>query len=56
MHRLSPFYLPKSLRLPELKIRPPFEDELKAQGFERILKVERDEEGFARPVHVSLLQ
>jgi hypothetical protein len=30
-----------------IQIRPPFEDELKAQGFERILKVERDEEGFA---------
>lgn len=35
-----------------IQIRPPFEDELKAQGFERILKFERDEEGFARPVHV----
>ncbi|KAJ5517318.1 hypothetical protein N7527_008878 [Penicillium freii] len=35
-----------------IQIRPPFEDELKAQGFERILQVERDEEGFARPVHV----
>lgn len=35
-----------------IQIRPPFKYELKAQGFERILKVERGEEGFARPVHV----
>jgi 7SK snRNA methylphosphate capping enzyme len=35
-----------------IKIRPPFEPELIAQGFERILEVEREEEGFSRPVHV----
>lgn len=35
-----------------IKIQPPFEGELKAQGFERILEVEREEEGFSRPVHV----
>jgi 7SK snRNA methylphosphate capping enzyme len=35
-----------------IQIQPPFDDELTAQGFERILKFERDEEGFARPVHV----
>ena len=35
-----------------IQIKPPFEAELKAQGFERILEFERDEEGFARPVHV----
>ncbi|KAH8651244.1 Bicoid-interacting protein 3-domain-containing protein [Xylariales sp. PMI_506] len=35
-----------------IKIQPPFADELRAQGFERVLEVERDEEGFARPVHV----
>lgn len=35
-----------------IKMRPPFEDELTAQGFERILAVDRDEEGFSRPVHV----
>lgn len=35
-----------------IKIQPPFEEELKSQGFERILAAERDEEGFARPVHV----
>lgn len=35
-----------------IKIRPPFDDELKAQGFERIFEVEREEEGFSRPVHV----
>lgn len=33
-------------------IRPPFEDELRAQGFEMVLQVERIEEGFSRPVHV----
>ncbi|KAH6646290.1 Bicoid-interacting protein 3-domain-containing protein [Truncatella angustata] len=35
-----------------IKIQPPFYDELTAQGFERILEVEREEEGFSRPVHV----
>lgn len=35
-----------------IKIKPPFEHELRAQGFERILEVEREEEGFSRPVHV----
>lgn len=35
-----------------IQLRPPFDDELKAQGFERTMEVERDEEGFARPVHV----
>ncbi|KAJ6111788.1 hypothetical protein N7523_007849 [Penicillium sp. IBT 18751x] len=35
-----------------IQIRPPFDNELKALGFERILQVERDEAGFARPVHV----
>jgi 7SK snRNA methylphosphate capping enzyme len=35
-----------------IQIRPPFDDELKALGFERIVKFERDEEGLARPVHV----
>ncbi|KAJ5112345.1 hypothetical protein N7532_000390 [Penicillium argentinense] len=35
-----------------LQIKPSFDDELKAQGFERILEFKRDEEGFARPVHV----
>jgi len=35
-----------------IRIQPPFDDELKAQGFERLLDFERDEEGFARPVHV----
>lgn len=35
-----------------IRIKPPFDEELKAQGFERILEFERDEEGFARPVHV----
>ncbi|KAL5341213.1 Bicoid-interacting protein 3-domain-containing protein [Aspergillus crustosus] len=33
-------------------IKPPFDDELEAQGFERILEFEREEEGFARPIHV----
>lgn len=35
-----------------IQIKPPFDEELKAQGFERILEFERDEEGFARPVHI----
>ncbi|KAK6066205.1 hypothetical protein SCUP234_12189 [Seiridium cupressi] len=35
-----------------IKIQPPFEEELRTQGFERILEVEREEEGFSRPVHV----
>ncbi|KAF7538088.1 hypothetical protein G7054_g3228 [Neopestalotiopsis clavispora] len=35
-----------------IKIQPPFDNELKAQGFERILEFEREEEGFSRPVHV----
>lgn len=32
-----------------IQIRPPFEDELKAQGFERILKVERTKRGLLGP-------
>ncbi|KAL3477025.1 Bicoid-interacting protein 3-domain-containing protein [Aspergillus californicus] len=35
-----------------LRIQPPFDDQLKAQGFERVFEFEREEEGFARPVHV----
>ncbi|KAI0130062.1 Bicoid-interacting protein 3-domain-containing protein [Xylariales sp. AK1849] len=35
-----------------IKIQPPFEEELKAHGFERIFEVEREEKGFSRPVHV----
>ncbi|KAJ5219848.1 hypothetical protein N7468_009052 [Penicillium chermesinum] len=35
-----------------IQMRPPFDAELTALGFESIMQVERDEEGFARPVHV----
>lgn len=35
-----------------IKIQPPFDDELEGLGFERIMQMKRDEEGFARPVHV----
>lgn len=35
-----------------IKMRPPFDAELIAQGFERVLEVEREEAGFSRPVHV----
>jgi 7SK snRNA methylphosphate capping enzyme len=35
-----------------IRIKPPFDDELTAQGFKRVFECERDEEGFARPVHV----
>lgn len=35
-----------------IEMRPPFEEELTAQSFQRILEVDREEEGFSRPVHV----
>ncbi|KAJ0413985.1 Bicoid-interacting protein 3-domain-containing protein [Aspergillus carlsbadensis] len=35
-----------------IRIQPPFDEELEAEGFERVFEFERDEEGFARPVHV----
>ncbi|KAL3461676.1 Bicoid-interacting protein 3-domain-containing protein [Aspergillus heterothallicus] len=35
-----------------IRIKPPFDEELKKIGFERVCEFERDEEGFARPVHV----
>jgi len=35
-----------------LAIWPPFTGELNAAGFEMVMEVEREEEGFSRPVHV----
>lgn len=35
-----------------LKMRPPFWDELRREEFEFVREIERDEEGFARPLHI----
>lgn len=36
----------------EIRLRPPFKEELEAAGFIRVIDVERDEVGFERSIHI----